>query len=68
MIAFVVDEDLGLVFQPAEGGAVDNPVAIALVGAAGRVFGLAYGPAAASRRIACVRRKAARNGRRFGLK
>ena len=36
-IAFVVDEDLGLVFEPPEGGGMDDAVAVALVfGAAPR--------------------------------
>ena len=38
VVAFVVDEDLGLVFQPAEGGGVQDAVAVALEG--GAVFRL----------------------------
>ena len=34
VVAFVVDEDLRLVFQPAEGGGVDDAVAVALKGGA----------------------------------
>ncbi len=43
VVALVVDEDLGLVLQAAEGGAVDDAVAVALVGASGGVllFGVA---------------------------
>ena len=51
VVAFVVDEDLGLVFEPAEGGRVDDAVAVALVGAA--VVGLSrVSPAAAVGRCA----------------
>jgi hypothetical protein len=32
IISFMVDEDLGLVLEAAKGGAVDNAVAIPLVG------------------------------------
>ncbi len=34
VVALVVDEDLGLVLEPAEGAAVDDPVAVALEGGA----------------------------------
>ena len=40
VIAFMGDENLGLVLQAAEGGGMDDPVAVALEGAAGRAFGL----------------------------
>ena len=36
VVALVVDEDLRLVFQPAEGGGVDDALAVALVGRAQR--------------------------------
>jgi hypothetical protein len=29
MIAFVIDENLGLMFEPAEGAGMDDPVAVA---------------------------------------
>jgi hypothetical protein len=35
VIAFVIDEHLGLVFQPPERGRMDHPVAIAAERAAG---------------------------------
>ena len=38
-VALVVDEHLGLVLQLAEGGAVDDPVAVALPGRAGAASG-----------------------------
>ena len=40
VIAFVIDEDLRLVFQPPERGAVNDAVAIALIGGPVGVFGL----------------------------
>ena len=40
VIAFVVDEDLGLVFQAAEGGGMQDAVAVALE--AGAVVGLVF--------------------------
>ncbi len=57
MIAFVVDEHLGLVLQPAERGAVDDPIAIALKRASKSALGLEVAAAAAVRRIARVRRQ-----------
>ena len=40
VVALVVDEDLRLVFEPAEGGRVDDAVAVALEGRPVGVFGL----------------------------
>ncbi len=40
IIAFVSDKYLGLIFQPPEGGGVQNPVAIALE--SGAIFGLFF--------------------------
>ncbi len=47
MVALVRDEDLRLVLQPAEGGRVDDAVAVALERRARRAFGLGMEPAAA---------------------
>ena len=47
MIALVIDEDLGLVLEPAEGGGMDDPVAVALELAAGRRRRLGIEPAPA---------------------
>ena len=58
VVAFVVDEHLGLVLQPAEGAAVDDPVTVALERAAQRAFGLQVAAAAASGRIARPGRQA----------
>jgi hypothetical protein len=55
-VAFVVQEDLGLVDQAAERRAVDDAVAIALeIGARGR-SGFAATPSAGVRGIGCIRR------------
>ena len=47
MIALVIDEDLGLVLEPAEGGGMDDAVAVALEGGARRASGSGREPAAA---------------------
>src|SRR5262245_26369377 len=47
MVAFMEHEDLGLVFQPAEGGGMDHPVAIPTERAAGAARRLRKQPAAA---------------------
>jgi hypothetical protein len=52
MIAFMVDKDLGLILQPAKGGAVQNPVAIPLKNAPKRAFFLGKPPPARARRMA----------------
>ena len=59
VIALVVDEDLGLVLQPAEGGGVDDAVAVALPGRAGIAAGLRMQPAARGFRLARPREHAA---------
>jgi hypothetical protein len=41
VIALMIDEHLGLVLEAAEGGGMDDPVAVALEGRARRAFGLA---------------------------
>ena len=51
IVALVVDENLGLVLQPAEGRAMDDPVAIALEGATGRALGLGMQAAATPLRL-----------------
>ena len=56
MVALVEDENLGLVLEPAEGGRVDDAVAVAAEGAAAFAGGLGVEPAAALLRIAGVRR------------
>ena len=45
-IALVVDEDLGLVLEPAEGGGVDDAVAVALARGAGGGLGFVVQPPA----------------------
>ena len=59
IIALMLDEDLGLVFQPPEGRGMDDPVAVALKARAERAFGLGIEPAAAFRRIGRIGRGAA---------
>ena len=54
MIALVADEHLGLVLEAPERGAVDDPVAVALEGAAQRLLGLEMAPPPASLRIAGI--------------
>jgi hypothetical protein len=54
MIALMADEHLGLVFETPERGAMDDPVAIALEGAAQRILRLGMAPAPAALRMACV--------------
>ena len=54
MVALVIDEDLRLVLEPAEGGGMDDPVAVALELAAGRRDGLGEKAPAAVPRIAGV--------------
>ncbi len=56
MVALVEDEHLGLVLEAAEGGRVDDPVAIAAEGAAAFAGGLGMEPAAALGRVARVGR------------
>ena len=51
MIAFVIDEDLRLVRQPPERGRMDDAVAVAPEGVAGRARRLAIAPAPADGRI-----------------
>jgi hypothetical protein len=46
MVAFMGDEDLGLFLQAAEGGGVDDAVAVARERRAGAAFGLRMEPAA----------------------
>ena len=50
VIALVEDEDLGLVREPAEGGGMDDAVAVAAEGVAGRARRLRMEPAAAPAR------------------
>ena len=57
VVALVVDEDLGLVLEPAEGRAVDDAVAVALVARAQRVLLLRVAAAAASALRMRVRRE-----------
>ncbi len=57
VVAFVVDEHLGLVLEAAEGGAVDDPVAVALERAAQRALRLGVAAAAAALGIAGVGRQ-----------
>ena len=57
MVALVIDEDLGLVVQPAEGGRVEDAVAVAAEGRAGRARGLIVEPAAARPRIGGIGRE-----------
>ena len=52
IIAFVVYEDLGLVFEPPEGGGVDDPVVIALV--AGAVLMLLFFMRSSLCHLACL--------------
>jgi len=47
VIAFVIDEDLGFVIEPPEGGRMQDPVAIAGIERAGRTWRLGDAPAAA---------------------
>ena len=56
MVALVVDEDLGLVVEAAEGGRVDDAVAVALELGAGRRGRLRHKAAAALRRVAGIGR------------
>ena len=51
MIALVIDEDLGLVLQPAERGRMDDAVAVALKRRAHVAFRLRVEPAAAVFRV-----------------
>ena len=46
-IALVIDENLGLVFEPAERGGMNDPVAVALEGTAGLAFRFRMQPATA---------------------
>ena len=64
MVALVVDEDLRFVRQPAEGGGMDDPVAIPAEVVARGACRLRIAPAAARRRIGGVR--GTRNGRGNG--
>ena len=56
MVALVEHEDLGLVLEPAEGGRMDDAVAVAAEGAAALADGLGMEPAAALARIARITR------------
>ena len=60
VVALVVDEDLGLVLQAPEGGGMDDAVAIALKGGAGRAHLLGIEPAAALFRMAGIGRENSR--------
>ena len=55
MIALVKDEDLSLVRQPAKRGRVDDAIAVAAKGIAGRTRRLGIEPAAAHAGRACAR-------------
>ena len=55
MIAFVVNEDLGLMLQAAEGRGMDDPVTVALEIAPGRRRRLGVQAPAAPHRVASVR-------------
>ena len=61
MVALVIDEDLGLVLQPAERGRMDDAVAVALKRRAHRVLGLGIEPPAALLRLRRIRRAPRRN-------
>jgi hypothetical protein len=61
VIAFVEDEDLGLVRESAEGGGVDDTVAVAPEGVAGCAHRFRIEPAATAVGSGCVGR--ARKGR-----
>jgi hypothetical protein len=63
VIALVIDEDLGLVVEPAEGRGVQDAVAIAGVRGAGGRRRLGQKPTAARGRIDGVRGKRARAAR-----
>ena len=52
VVALVIDEDLGLVFEPAERGGMDDAVAVALEAGAGAAFRLGVEAAATGRRAA----------------
>ena len=54
MVALVKNENLGFVFEPAEGSGVDDAVAIAAKGAAGLARRLGMQSATAAFRIACI--------------
>ena len=54
MVALMGDEDLGLVLHAAEGGGMDDAVAVALERRAGRALGLPVLAAAASGRVARI--------------
>ena len=56
VVALVKDEDLGLVREPAEGGRMDDAVAVAPEGVARRARRLRMEPAAAPRRIGRIGR------------
>ena len=58
VIAFVIDEHLGLVFETAEGGRMDDAVAVALERCSGRALGLGMKPPTAKLRARCERREA----------
>ena len=57
MVALVIDEDLRLIVQPAKGGGMEDAVAVAPIGRAGRARGLIVEPATASARIGGIGRK-----------
>src|SRR5262245_3033494 len=62
VIALVIDEDLGLVLQPSEGGGMDDAVAVALKRAARWRCGLRMEPAAAGARVGRIGREPALAG------
>ena len=64
MVALVIDEDLRLVVQPAEGGRMQDAVAVAPIGRAGRARGLIVEPAPASARIGGIGRERGKSGPR----
>ena len=55
MVAFVKNENLGFMLEPAEGSGMDDAVAIAAKAATGLARRLGMQPAAAAFRIACIR-------------
>src|SRR5690242_10706779 len=55
MVALVKDKNLRLVSKAAEGGRMNDPVAIAPEGVSGRTCRLVVKPAAARARVGCIR-------------
>jgi hypothetical protein len=56
VVAFVIDEYLCFVCEPAERGGVDDPVAVSPEGIAGRTCRLGIAPPPALGRIGCINR------------